>query len=470
MPRLLALLVLAVSVLAQDGDEPQLPRDIAAAHPEGKWRIRKADLYRYLVRYWSGSPQARIVLPEYLKRRLIEDEARRRKVTVSRDDVNAWLKKLDARVRRETGRSLKEMASSKSMREAELRRRARQWLLQEGVARAVFAEKDPQRKPDAPISEDSVILVTDTLFQKAPKELDSAKLKDGVVARIRDVEITEYEYGRELSYQLPGTEVARALRDLILVEETKLLVGDDREPTKEELDAQKEWYLTFERNRIRRLSNAPREITDDMVDQVLRRQRGLTLEDVLENPGFRAQARARGHFQRAQTEEKLREYFEEHRAKYGDKVKVARILVGARGQEIPGVGRKIRTLEQGRALADAIWVRATSGEDFFELARKNTEDPDAIRKNDGIVPFWIHAATPGYTETFEMAMRLEPGGISKPFFSRGRGYVILKLLEVEKGPAFEEQREKVRKDAAGEEYEFWRRAVTRAAIKNLSLG
>ncbi|MCK6460478.1 MAG: hypothetical protein L6Q95_11355, partial [Planctomycetes bacterium] len=43
--------------------EDPLPSDIAAAHPQAKWKIRKADLYRYLARFESTGPSSLAVLP-----------------------------------------------------------------------------------------------------------------------------------------------------------------------------------------------------------------------------------------------------------------------------------------------------------------------------------------------------------------------------------------------------------------------
>ena len=56
MRLLLALLLLVPALLAQD----DLPADVAAVHPEGKWKIRKAEFYRYLVDYYGKQPVARM--------------------------------------------------------------------------------------------------------------------------------------------------------------------------------------------------------------------------------------------------------------------------------------------------------------------------------------------------------------------------------------------------------------------------
>ena len=64
---------------------------------------------------------------------------------------------------------------------------------------------------------------------------------------------------------------------------------------------------------------------------------------------------------------------------------------------------------------------------------------------------------------------LKPGDVAKPFFSQGRGYVIVKLLEREKATGFSGMQERIRTDAAEYEYQLWRRKATRAALKNEEL-
>jgi hypothetical protein len=249
----------------------------------------------------------------------------------------------------------------------------------------------------------------------------------------------------------------------MLAEEVALLLGDRNPPTADEIADQRQWFLEMEKNRIRRAAqNPPQEITDEMVEQVLR-NRGLSLDLVVRNPAFLAQARAIGHFRKALGEEELRRYFDDHKGEYGDQLKVARILIGARGQGVPGVGKAVRHVEQGKKESSDLYDRLKAGHDFHELAREKSEDPDLIKRTGGIVPFWITASTPGYDDTFRQAAELDVNGISKPFFSQGRGYVIVKLLERKPAPAYEQLKDRIRKDAANDRYAIWRNDCTRAA-------
>jgi len=466
--RFAALALSAFLLLAAPGakGEDPLPADLAAMHPEGKWKIRKADLCRYLVKYEGGQASALPVLPEYMKLRLVEDEARRRRISVSEEEVDRKLQEIDAATREAGQGGLKELSKHYEMREKELRRKGRQWVLYEKVARAVLKEKDPSRK-DEPLSDDSVIFVIDTLVKEAKKETEG--LPEGIVARIRGIDITEYEYGRALAVELPATEVLRALRGLILAEEVVLLLGDRNPPAAEELEGQRRWFLELEKDRIRRsIQGAPEEITDEMVEGVLK-QRGLSTDLVLGNPAFLAQARAIGHFEKSLGEEDLRRHYDEHKGQYGEQLKVARILVGARGQKVPGVGAPIRTIEQGKKESSDLYEKLKAGQDFHQLAREKSEDADVLRKGGGIVPFWITSDTPGYEDTFQQAAKLAHDGISLPFFSGGRGYVIVKLLGRKAAPDYAQLKDGIRSDAARYRYDVWRNERTRAARINTAL-
>jgi hypothetical protein len=240
------------------------------------------------------------------------------------------------------------------MSEAALERRAKVAILRERVARKIMLMRDKTRDPDQELQEGTVTLVVDELYKVAPKQLDRSKLPKNVVARIGGVEVTSYEYGRELTFTLPATEVARALNALILVREVDLLVGNEDPPTPEELEGQKAWFMTVEKNRLARLSGGRQTITDDMVKQVLAR-RGLTFEKAFANPAFLAEARARGYFTSEMGDSELRAYYETNKLRYSDELKVARIFVVARAQRVKLAGKKVRSLEQGKALADALW-------------------------------------------------------------------------------------------------------------------
>ncbi len=458
-----AFLLLVASVAA--GEDP-LPADVAAMHAEGKWKVRKADLYRCLVRYESRQPEALPVLPEYMKLRLVEDEAKRRKISVSDEEVDRWLAEVDALVKQAGETGLDDLRKQKEMRTEELRRKGRQWVLYEKVSRAILKEKDPARK-DEPLGGDAVIFVVDTLYKDAPKETEG--LPEGIVARIRGIDITEYEYGRALAVELPAANVLRSLRGLILAEEVVFLLGDRNLPTAEENQALRQWFLQLEKDRIRKsLPNAPEEITDEMVEQVLK-QRGLSLELVLGSPALQAQARAIGHFEKSLGEEDVRRHYDERKGQYGEQLKIARIFLGARGQKIPGVGAPIRTLEQGKKESSAVYEQLKAGQDFGKLAREKSDDPDVIRKCGGVLPFWITADMPGYEDHFKEAAKLPGGVISQPFFSQGRGYVILKLLDRKPAPDYAALKDTVRRDAGRYRYDVWRNERTRAARINAQL-
>ena len=143
----LALLALALCAHAQ---EP-LPADVAARHPEGKWAIRKADFYRYLVRYHGNHPSAKATLPDFMKRRLVEEEARRREVTVTDRDVDRFMADLDKEIRQRTGglHDLEKEYKRHGMSREEFQRRCRSAIVRERVARDHMNRRDPTRRDPA---------------------------------------------------------------------------------------------------------------------------------------------------------------------------------------------------------------------------------------------------------------------------------------------------------------------------------
>jgi hypothetical protein len=82
------------------------------------------------------------------------------------------------------------------------------------------------------------------------------------------------------------------------------------------------------------------------------------------------------------------------------------------------------------------------------------------------VPLWITEATPGYDDTFRQAEKLGRDEFSRPFFSEGRGYVIVKLLDRKAAPTFDEVKEQVRADAARDRCAIWYKAGTETARIN----
>jgi len=459
----LVLLLLAVPAAADD----RIASDLAAAHPEGKWEIRKRDFYVHLARYNAAHPLARRALEDYLKQRLVQHEAAKRNLSVTNAEVDEFLEELDRRVREESKGTLtlEQMMEQREMDKADFRRRSHVALLRERLARSILRERDASWPAEKRVPDDTVTLTIDKLYNDTSKEFDLKDLPEGVLGMVGDIEITEYDYGRQLVRVLPGTEVARALQDLILAEQVAVMLGNRDDPTAEAMEAERRAFLIRERNRLAGASGQdPNKIALETIVQVLA-QRGLTLEKVMENPGFKAQARARWHFMQEVGENELKEFYEKNSGKYGDRLRVRRILILARAQPVMIAGKKVRTLDQGRAVARAIHVRLKGGEDFAKVAEKTSDDPDVIRKNGGFVPLWLTSDAVGYEDTWAQADRLEEGEISEPFFSPGRGFVIVQLINRRRALGFHAQKQAIRRDAAEYEYRTWQTKALREAVR-----
>ncbi|MHC4953264.1 MAG: peptidylprolyl isomerase [Planctomycetota bacterium] len=471
---LCTLLAFGLSVPSAADEQPRdIPADLAAMHKDGKWKIRKRDLYVHLAEYSSAHPQARLALEDYLKQRIITREAAKRKVSVSDAEVKAFMDNLDKQVRKQSAgtQTLETMLREQQMALGQFQRRSKLALLRERVVRSIFRERDKTWPREKQVQEDAVNLTIDSIYRKTPKVLDPSKLGKDVLAKVGDIEITKYDYGRQLIRVLPKTAVLRALQDLVLGKEVVLLTGSDKEPAPEEFEAEKRAFIERERNRLLRMPGAPqdpKQITPDMIRQVVT-QRGLTLSKIYANPGFRAQARARGHFTRGVSDEQMKEFYEKNRAKYGDRLRVRRILVLSRAQPVNIAGKKVRNLKQGLARANALHVRLDGGEDFGKVAKEASDDADFMRNNGGLVPLWLTADAAGFKQTWAQANTLKPGQISKPFFDAGRGYVIVQLVKRRRAVGIEAQRKQIRRDAAEYDYREWQNKVMRASLRSQTL-
>ena len=468
--RLLVLLaLLALPAVAQNAPVPAardpLPPDIAARHPEGKWEVRRSELYRYAATLFSDR-QAIAIRDDYMKLRFIQDEARRRGLQATDADVDAWLAALDRQVREKSGgeKSLETIAKETGMTERALRRRAHSGVLRERVALSEYRKRGDQRKK---LPEADIVLAVDQLYNHAKKETDPEKLPAGVVARVNEVKITDYDYGRELVFDYSPNEILRALNNLILVREAQLLLGEGFKPRSDDLRIHQDSYREQIAQQFRQGGLSADMISPDVFDEYLK-SRGTTLAQVFANPAFQAEAAVRGHLRRT-LGDKVRKFYEEHRGRYGERLRVARLFLLARGhRQVQVRGKRVRTLEQGRQEAEALWVRAQSGENFAELVRRHSDDGPKLKAAGGVLPFWVHADTRGHQITFRQARLLERNRISRPYYN-GSGFEIVKLVKREKEPSFEDVRERVRKDTAEVEYRIWRRTAFNRAQRASTL-
>ncbi len=460
------LLVLGLVSLLAVADRT-LPSDLAAAHPDGKWKIKKAQLYGFLVQYYGAHPESKIILDDYLKVRFVQMEARRRKIRITDRAVDKWIRDLETKIRKQTGgvQTLDSFYKQQGMTRRALRRRSKTAIMRERIARAVYLEKDPTRNPSREVPEADIQLVIDTLYRKADKSTDATKLPKNVVARLQGTDITVYDFGRELYFGLGERMILQALYQLIDVEQVRLLVGNENPPTEAMMNAQKQSFMKRQKALLRRQIKGDVPITPALVDRSLARF-GLSRKLIYRSSAFMAEARGRAHFKTVLSDKEVEKFFEDNKGRYGDQVRIQRIFVKARAQRQINIGgQKARNMEQGKARAQALWIRVTRGADFGKVAQKESDDMPAIRQRGGVVPFWLHKGLPGYEETFRAADNLKVDEIGPVFYSRRGGFVILKLLERKKGDKFEEIRGRVRIDAGDQAYHLWRAKARQSALK-----
>ena len=402
------LLVLGLVSLLAVADRT-LPSDLAAAHPDGKWKIKKAQLYGFLVQYYGAHPASKIILDDYLKVRFVQMEARRREIRITDRAVDKWIRDLETKFRKQTGgvQTLDSFSKQQGMTRRALRRRSKTAIMRERIARAVYLEKDPTRNPSREVAEADIQLVMDKLYEKADKSTGAAKLPKDVVARLQGTDITVYDFGRELYFGLGERMILQALYQLIDVEQVRLLVGNDDPPTEAMMNVQKRWFMERQRALLRRQVKGDVAITPELVDQSLTRF-GLSRKLIYGSLAFKAEALGRAHFKAVLGDKEVLKFFEDNKGRYGDRLRIQRIFVKARAQRQVNIGgKKARSMDQGRARAQALWIRVTRGADFSKVAQKESDDMPQIRTRGGVQPFWIYKGLTGYEETFRAAKKFE---------------------------------------------------------------
>ena len=120
----------------------------------------------------------------------------------------------------------------------------------------------------------------------------------------------------------------------------------------------------------------------------------------------------------------------------------------------------LRTEEQTKQLMRQIYDRVRKGEDFAELAKKNSDDPGS--KNAGGDLGWQPAGV--FAPEFEEAIgKLQPGQVSPPFRTQF-GWHIVKVLERRTRDATDQTRRQraraaIQNRKAAEEYDMWLRRL-----------
>lgn len=130
------------------------------------------------------------------------------------------------------------------------------------------------------------------------------------------------------------------------------------------------------------------------------------------------------------TDEEVQKYYDENKANFGE-ANVSHILVGLDG----------RTDEEAKAGAEEVRQKAVNGEDFAVLAKEYSDDPGSKDKGGdyGVIPYDSQQFVKEFVDGFKS---LGEGEISEPVKSEF-GYHVIKATNVKK-KSFDEVKEEIK--------------------------
>src|SRR5262245_1693912 len=105
--RTFAAAVLALLCGIAAAEDPVLPPGVIA-RVYGK-DIHERELEGRLVKRWKDTDRGRQVLDQLVDDLCVEREAKKRNVVVTQDEVAAFVKRVDEKIRRETGRTIQDV-------------------------------------------------------------------------------------------------------------------------------------------------------------------------------------------------------------------------------------------------------------------------------------------------------------------------------------------------------------------------
>lgn len=439
----LALAALLSHRVAAAEDTALPPGVVARVHGR---EIKETDLLDRLVRRWGGTERGKQTLDLLVDDTCVANEAAKRGVTVTDEEVAEYVKKVDETIRKQTGnsRSIEDVYKEQHSDAAEFARIAREYL-----KRQKMACEDMGAKPGEEITEARLKLWLSSLRRRARVKLTD--LPEGALAVVGDTVIDRAHFARALKDQLPEEAWLGARADLVLeaaaahaLDEAGISVTDA------DVDAD----IAKLRKRF---SQDPRvKNTGLTFDDFLRQSRGTSEAELRADPGFRMRIGLEHLLARNVSDEDVRKQWETNRDAYGERALVRQVYVA--GQDEGGkfqmrtfkeafelaLRAKAAILEKSGALGTANSGRASLPDALTAVAKQFEEDPKA-RQAAGEPVAWTRANLLGDDALAKAVFEGEAGTLIGPVRSRV-GYHLLLVEERRPAPSFDDVKDTVRDD------------------------
>ncbi|MHC4470671.1 MAG: peptidylprolyl isomerase [Planctomycetota bacterium] len=288
------------------------------------------------------------------------------------------------------------------------------------------------------VSEANLLLWIDSLKQKHGVVIGGEGLPEGVHAKIGDRKVTTREYGAELVDALPSSTLEGALWDLAISRAVgRLLEKAGAEVVPKDVDAALE-DLRHDFKEDERFKQ-----TTFTFEQYVQAVRQMSLDELRSDPLFLAQVGLAKILRGAITGQEVKEYYGEHRDRYGEKRTFIHLLVKADERVEGPFNSRGRSLEQARTIIDALLAKHRRGYPFEKLVKESSEDRSNYSRPDRRIEVTRETQMPKTLKTavFESAKGEVAGPIRTTY-----GFHLIKVLEVRPDPGFEAKRADVIRD------------------------
>jgi hypothetical protein len=432
------LLPLPRAAAAEDGLPPGV---VARVHGRD---VTQADLRERLAKRWAATERGKQLLDQLVDDTCVEAEAKKRGVTVTDDEVAAYVKHVDETIRKQTGgaRTIEDVYREESSSPVEFARIAREYVKRQKMAAEDLGGKAGDEVPEARLK-----LWLSSLRRRSGVKLTD--LPEGVLAKVGDVVIDRARFAEALATQLPEDAVISARADLVFEAAAEHAVSVAKiEVADADVDA--------EIGRIRdRFAQDPRvKNTGLTFDEFLRQTRGTSEAELRADRAFRTRVGLERLLARRINDADVRKLWEDNREAFGERALVRQIYVPAgdaggkfkmhtfeeaftlalraKAAVLEGTGLPGRPAEGTRPLRDVVTA----------VAKQFEEDPEK-RKTAGEPVAWTRVHLAGEEKLTDDVFKGETGKLLGPTRSRIGWHLVL-VEERRPAPSFEEVKDAVR--------------------------
>ena len=414
----------------------------------GEIRVTESEFHNYLYDLYRDKESGLSLLEQIIQETAIRQEAKHRKIHISRQALDARFDELDQAIRAGTGgeKGLLDTIREQNVAESEFYEALRLSIAHETMARSDFGMGGTE-----PVPVEKLNLWLKELLSK--KEILREDLKKGVAASIDGTPISTTSFARRLITHLGSGKVSGLLTEAIGI---RLVIARAAELgitlTESAIDAELE--------RREELLRKKKGFETISYSSFLEASTGRSLEELRRSEKFRAEVLMQKIAHALIDEDGLLDYFKRNRQSYelrfGEAATVATIFMKAARFPNKHVNR---SFEDAADELKAIRKRIEEGETSFENMARIYSDHDSGKKGGGLG--FLPPATRGFEESAREALKAERGALIGPY-TVSDGCHLIRIGE-KRGPVkYGNVRETVRRETR---QNLYRKLIEDAGIR-----